>query len=212
MSQSTSARCFRSGSRQSDGRRSSTSTSCATSLPAGRLGADFPSSPTREPPLSIHRPADRQRRFVRLGPVRSRKRHAGLDDPARADEGSRSGRGPSGSARSDDRRRTEAWRDATGARDSLSVAIGKARFRGRETIEKLYSDGLNLEGVHSPHAWRTSFSTLARDIGEIDRDVIELLLDHVSDSQVIRTYNRAQRFAKRAEAARWWDAQLTGTA
>jgi hypothetical protein len=43
---------------------------------------------------------------------------------------------------------------------------------------------------------------------EIDRDVIELLLDHVSDSQVIRTYNRAQRFAKRVHAARWWDAQL----
>jgi integrase len=103
-----------------------------------------------------------------------------------------------------------AWRDATGGKGYVFPSpSGKREYVGRETIEKLYADGLNLEGVHSPHAWRTSFSTLARDAGEIDRDVIELHLDHVSDSQVIRTYNRAQRFDKRVQAARWWDSQLT---
>jgi integrase len=103
----------------------------------------------------------------------------------------------------------KAWRDATGGRGFVFPSpSGKREYVGRETIEKLYADGLNLEGVHSPHAWRTSFSTLARDVGEIDRDVIELLLDHVSDSQVIRAYNRAQRFEKRVAAAEWWDAQL----
>jgi integrase len=105
----------------------------------------------------------------------------------------------------------KAWRDATSRKGYVFPSpSGKREYVGRETIEKLYADGLNLEGVHSPHAWRTSFSTLARDAGEIDRDVIELLLDHVSDSQVIRTYNRAQRFAKRVQAARWWDSQLSG--
>ena len=39
----------------------------------------------------------------------------------------------------------------------------------------------------------------ARHGGEIDRDVIELLLDHMSDSQVIRAHNRAQRLAKSEE-------------
>jgi integrase len=104
-----------------------------------------------------------------------------------------------------------AWRDATGGKGFVFPSpSGKREYVGRETIEKLYSEGLNLEGMHSPHAWRTSFSTLARDVGEIDRDVIELLLDHVSDSHVIRTYNRAQRFSKRVQAAAWWDGQLIG--
>lgn len=105
------------------------------------------------------------------------------------------------------------WRDATGGKGFVFPSpSGKREYVGRETIEKLYSEGLNLEGMHSPHAWRTSFSTLARDVGEIDRDVIELLLDHVSDSHVIRTYNRAQRFSKRVQAAAWWDGQLIGNA
>lgn len=104
----------------------------------------------------------------------------------------------------------KAWSETTGGKGFVFPSpSAKREYVGRETIEKLYAEGLNLEGVHSPHAWRTSFSTLARDVGEIDRDVIELLLDHVSDSRVIRTYNRAQRFAKRIEAARWWDSQLT---
>jgi integrase len=106
-----------------------------------------------------------------------------------------------------------AWRDAIGKEGYVFPSpSGKREYVGRETIEKLYSEVLNLDGRHSPHAWRTSFSTLARDVGELDRDVIELLLDHVSDSQVIRTYNRAQRFRHRVEAAAWWDHELTAAA
>jgi len=98
----------------------------------------------------------------------------------------------------------KAWRETTGGKGfAFPSSPGKHDYVGRATIEKLYADALALEGVHSPHAWRTSFSTLARDVGEIDRDMIELLLHHVSDSQVIWTYNRAQRFAKRVRAANW---------
>jgi len=84
----------------------------------------------------------------------------------------------------------------------------RPEYLGRETIEKLYSEALKLDGRHSPHAWRISLSTLARDAGEIDRDVIELLLDHMSGSQVIRAYNRARRLARRVSAGEWWDREL----
>ena len=65
-----------------------------------------------------------------------------------------------------------------GEGDSFAVVRPAAQLQtssqvGRETLEKLYSEGLGLEGMHSPHAWRTSFSTLERDVGEIDRDVID---------------------------------------
>ena len=103
-----------------------------------------------------------------------------------------------------------AWKDATDGKGYVFPSpSGKRAHLGRETVIKLYVDVLGLQGRHSPHSWRSSFSTLARDVGEIDRDVIELMLDHVSDSQVIRTYNRAQRFAQRVRAAEWWDQELS---
>jgi hypothetical protein len=51
---------------------------------------------------------------------------------------------------------------------------------------------------------------MARDLGEFERDVVELVLDHVSDSQTVRVYNRAQRFPQRVKLADWWDSQLAG--
>jgi integrase len=92
----------------------------------------------------------------------------------------------------------------------IPLAVRKRPFVGREAIEKLYSEVLNLDGRHSPHSWRTAFSTLSRELGDVDRDVVELALDHVSDGKVIRAYNRAQRFDQRVRLARWGDLQLCG--
>jgi hypothetical protein len=55
---------------------------------------------------------------------------------------------------------------------------------------------LGLEGEHSPHGWRSAFSTLARDHG-FARDVVELALDHAHDNEVARAYDRGERFTKR---------------
>lgn len=103
-----------------------------------------------------------------------------------------------------------AWKRATGGKGVVFPSpSGKRAFVGREAIEKLYSEVLELDGRHSPHSWRTAFSTLSRELGDFDRDVVELALDHVSDGKVIRAYNRAQRFDQRVRLARWWDAQLS---
>jgi integrase len=104
-----------------------------------------------------------------------------------------------------------AWQKATKEKGVVFPSPFRKRpFVGREAIEKLYSEVLNLDGRHSPHSWRTAFSTLSRELGDVDRDVVELALDHVSDGKVIRAYNRAQRFDQRVRLARWGDLQLCG--
>jgi integrase len=74
---------------------------------------------------------------------------------------------------------------------------------GRESIEKVYRVTLKLEGKHSPHGWRSAFSTLARDQG-FARDVVELALDHAHDNEVARAYDRGERFTRRVELFNWW--------
>ena len=77
----------------------------------------------------------------------------------------------------------------------------------RESVEKAYRVTLGLDGKHSPHGWRAAFSTLARDNG-YDRDVVELILDHIHDNEVARAYDRGQRMAQRITLMRWWGEQL----
>lgn len=58
----------------------------------------------------------------------------------------------------------------------------------------MYRITLRLEGKHSPHGWRSSFSTLARDNG-IARDVVELALDHAHNNEVARAYDRGEQLS-----------------
>lgn len=76
-----------------------------------------------------------------------------------------------------------------------------------EGVEKFYRDALQLTGKHSPHSWRSAFSTVAREAGK-DGDVIEAQLDHVVGTKVAAAYDRAKRLALRRELMRWYEAQL----
>src|SRR5262249_29257902 len=66
------------------------------------------------------------------------------------------------------------WRTADGSGMSLVCAAPRnaSRFVTPEGVEKFYRDVLGLQGKHSPHSWRSAFSTIARDAGQ-DGDVIE---------------------------------------
>ncbi len=61
-----------------------------------------------------------------------------------------------------------------------------------EGVEKYYREALGLVGRHSPHSWRSAFSTIAREAGK-DADVIEAQLDHVVGNKVASAYDRAKR-------------------
>ena len=71
-----------------------------------------------------------------------------------------------------------------------------------ETVDKAYRVTLGLKDQHSPHGWRSSFSTLAREAG-FAREVVELSLDHIHDSEVARAYDRGGRRPERARLMQW---------
>ena len=79
----------------------------------------------------------------------------------------------------------------------------------REALEKAYRVTLKLADKHSPHGWRSALSTLARDEGGFERDVVELALDHIHDNDVVRAYDRGERLEQRIQLMTWWDGQLS---
>jgi integrase len=100
------------------------------------------------------------------------------------------------------------WRKAIGGAGQVFPAVaGGSKHISPEAIEKAYRVTLGLKGKHSPHGWRSAFSTLARDNG-FGRDAVELALDHVHDEAVARAYDRGQRLLERVKLADWWCQEL----
>ncbi len=101
------------------------------------------------------------------------------------------------------------WRTVDGP-DALLVCAAPrdaSRHVTPEGVEKFYRDALGLQGKHSPHSWRSAFSTVAREAGK-DGDVIEAQLDHVVGNKVASAYDRAKRFDLRRSLMRWYEGQL----
>lgn len=101
------------------------------------------------------------------------------------------------------------WRTVDGPDAELVCAAPRNPKRPvtPEGVEKFYRDALGLQGKHSPHSWRSAFSTIARDTGK-DGDVIEAQLDHVVGNKVASAYDRAKRFELRRSLMRWYEGQL----
>jgi len=102
------------------------------------------------------------------------------------------------------------WRSTVGGRGPVFPSPQGGKHISRESLEKVYRVTLGLAGKHSPHGWRSAFSTLAKDHG-FERDVVELALDHVHDTDVVRAYDRGERLEQRIKLMYWWGEKL-GTA
>jgi integrase len=74
-------------------------------------------------------------------------------------------------------------------------------------VEKFYSRDLGLKGRHSPHSWRSAFSSICRDAGKAG-DVVEAQLDHIVGNAVQAAYDRATRLELRRELLQWYEEQL----
>lgn len=61
-----------------------------------------------------------------------------------------------------------------------------------------------LQGVHVPHGWRATFSTLMNERFPADRLVIDLMLAHAAKGEVEAAYNRAEHMDRRRELAQIW--------
>lgn len=102
-----------------------------------------------------------------------------------------------------------AWREQNGGTGYVFPSpTGSTAYITREALEKAYRKTLKLDGKHSPHSWRSAFSTLARD-NDFDREAVELALDHEPRSDVAAAYDRGERLEQRVKLAHWWDTQLS---
>lgn len=99
------------------------------------------------------------------------------------------------------------WRDMTGGRGLL---FPSPTGRGSLSLESLSKQMRNLgyANRHTIHGWRASFATLARD-NDFSRDVVELTLDHLHDTETARAYDRGSRLAERVRLMYWWDSMLS---
>ena len=100
------------------------------------------------------------------------------------------------------------WRETIGGNGFVFPSPAGGKHITRESLEKCYRVTLGLANKHSPHGWRSAFSTLARDDGH-ERDVVELALDHIHDNDVVRAYDRGERQVKRIKLMTWWGDQLS---
>ncbi len=105
------------------------------------------------------------------------------------------------------------WRALIGGKGFVFPSPVGGKHITRESLEKVYRVTLGLDGKHTPHGWRSALSTLARDTpadkgGGFERDVVELALDHIHDSEVVRAYDRGERLEERVRLMNWWDEQL----
>lgn len=101
------------------------------------------------------------------------------------------------------------WREADGA-DVVYVCPAPrdpSKPITAEGVEKFYRNALGLGGKHSPHSWRSAFSTVAREAGK-DGDSIESQLDHVVGDKVAAAYDRAKRLELRRELVTWYERTL----
>lgn len=102
-----------------------------------------------------------------------------------------------------------AWREADG--DSSGYVCPAPRDPEKsvtpEGCEKFYRDALKLQGKHSPHSWRSAFSTICREAGK-DGDTVEAQLDHVVGTKVAAAYDRAQRLELRRTLMDWYESTL----
>lgn len=76
-----------------------------------------------------------------------------------------------------------------------------------EAVEKHYRSALGLGGKHSPHSWRSAFSTVCNEAGK-GGDVVEAQLDHVIGNKVVSAYDRAKRLELRRELMAWYERTL----
>jgi integrase len=90
------------------------------------------------------------------------------------------------------------WHRIDGGTGYVCPAPTAGRFISRESVEKFYNRTLKLAGKHSPHAWRSVFSTWQRDAGK-DRDAVEKQLDHAVGNEVQQAYDRADRLEIRRD-------------
>jgi integrase len=101
------------------------------------------------------------------------------------------------------------WRasDGPGAKYVCVAPRDSETFISREAVEKFYRQQLGLAKKHSPHSWRSVFSTICNDAGK-PGELVEAQLDHRVGNAVASAYDRAQRIELRRDLLAWYEGEL----
>lgn len=101
------------------------------------------------------------------------------------------------------------WREADGEAAQMVCPAPRNEKTSitPEAVEKSYRDALHLGGKHSPHSWRSAFSTVCREAGK-DGDSVEAQLDHVVGNKIASAYDRSKRLHLRRELMTWYEQVL----
>ena len=87
------------------------------------------------------------------------------------------------------------------------LAFPNARHAHKPISENAMGYLLNRAGYHGhhvPHGWRSTFSTAMNERYRADKDIIDLMLAHISKDKVEGAYNRALHLDRRRELAQVW--------
>lgn len=98
--------------------------------------------------------------------------------------------------------------------DAMRPITGRAPFvfpNARSAHKPMSENAMNyllpragFSGVHAPHGWRATFSTIMKERFPTDSDVIERILAHAAQDRVRAAYNRAAYFSRRHELLQVW--------
>lgn len=98
----------------------------------------------------------------------------------------------------------EAVRLLTGRMPFLFPSARSAHEPMSENALGLLLRRAGLGGVHVPHGWRASFSTIMNERHREDQSIIDQMLAHTPKDQVQAAYNRARHLRRRRELAQIW--------
>lgn len=87
------------------------------------------------------------------------------------------------------------------------LVFPNSRDPGRPMSENAMGYLLNragYRGVHVPHGWRATFSTVMNERFPADRQAIDRMLAHTPENKVEAAYNRADHMERRRELAQIW--------
>lgn len=94
------------------------------------------------------------------------------------------------------------------------IAFPNARWAHRPMSENAMSvliKRTSFAGMHVPHGFRSSFSSIMNERHPQDRAIIDLMLAHVSQNKVEAIYNRSEHKERKRELAQdWADILLNG--
>ncbi len=100
----------------------------------------------------------------------------------------------------------ESMRDYTAGYEWVFPPLAKQgnQFLSRDALSKTLRVDLGLKGVQTPHGFRATLRTAAREQLKIDMDVLEAQLAHKPVGQVAQAYDRTQFVDERIRVSQIW--------